>query len=417
MHPARSVAVLWPMMPGYDVDGAGPATPRYIIYDAENRPLAVYQNSNVTTMAYGPDGERAAKSYNGASSYYLGSDSELLVDAAHLQGQFTSFLHPDVKREGTATDFMLKDHLASNRAIIRMGGATTKHDYAAYGQPLTSNGSQILNGKSYINQRYDAESGLIYLHARYDDPQLGRFLTPDTWDPILQGVDVNRYAYANNDPINGSDPNGHLFEFMYSQDTLDQMDETAMRNYERHMKMADDEDARGDPGGTANDHRKIANDNLDTVGQTGNQRSLNDLGNIIGSASIGAGKAAIGLKVLGAGGVEATAVINTGKVAVYQSIGANGKINCVGITNDMIRRNAQHLRKGGAIVGEAIPGLKNLSRLDARAVEQALISGYGKNGSQLLNKINSIAKTRPEYAKLLQRGYDVLRKSDFFKKK
>ncbi len=41
-----------------------------------------------------------------------------------------------------------------------------------------------------------AETGLQYLHARYYDPDLGRFLTPDTWDPILAGVDINRYAYA-----------------------------------------------------------------------------------------------------------------------------------------------------------------------------------------------------------------------------
>jgi hypothetical protein len=36
-----------------------------------------------------------------------------------------------------------------------------------------------------------------------------RFLTPDTYDPWLQGVDINRYAYAGDDPVNGSDPNGH----------------------------------------------------------------------------------------------------------------------------------------------------------------------------------------------------------------
>lgn len=36
-----------------------------------------------------------------------------------------------------------------------------------------------------------------------------RFLSPDTWDPFLQGVDTNRYAYSLNDPINGSDPSGH----------------------------------------------------------------------------------------------------------------------------------------------------------------------------------------------------------------
>jgi hypothetical protein len=36
-----------------------------------------------------------------------------------------------------------------------------------------------------------------------------RFLSPDTYDPWLEGVDINPFAYAGNDPINGSDPNGH----------------------------------------------------------------------------------------------------------------------------------------------------------------------------------------------------------------
>jgi hypothetical protein len=36
-----------------------------------------------------------------------------------------------------------------------------------------------------------------------------RFLSPDTYDPWDQGVDFNRYTYSGDDPINGSDPNGH----------------------------------------------------------------------------------------------------------------------------------------------------------------------------------------------------------------
>jgi hypothetical protein len=40
-------------------------------------------------------------------------------------------------------------------------------------------------------------------------PSPARFLTPDTFDPWEQGVDFNRYAYSQDDPINGSDPNGH----------------------------------------------------------------------------------------------------------------------------------------------------------------------------------------------------------------
>lgn len=37
-----------------------------------------------------------------------------------------------------------------------------------------------------------------------------RFIQPDDWDPTMPGVGTNRYAYASNDPINNSDPNGHF---------------------------------------------------------------------------------------------------------------------------------------------------------------------------------------------------------------
>jgi len=35
------------------------------------------------------------------------------------------------------------------------------------------------------------------------------FVQADNWDPRMQGVGTNRYAYAGGDPINMSDPNGH----------------------------------------------------------------------------------------------------------------------------------------------------------------------------------------------------------------
>jgi hypothetical protein len=41
---------------------------------------------------------------------------------------------------------------------------------------------------------------------------LGRFISPDWWDPNKEGVGTNRYAYAHNDPVNKSDANGHATE-------------------------------------------------------------------------------------------------------------------------------------------------------------------------------------------------------------
>ncbi|MGO4574367.1 RHS repeat-associated core domain-containing protein [Microvirga sp. 2TAF3] len=53
---------------------------------------------------------------------------------------------------------------------------------------------------------------MIYLNARYYDPKLGRFLSPDSLDPTLPGVGTNRYAYALNNPVNLSDPSGNNTE-------------------------------------------------------------------------------------------------------------------------------------------------------------------------------------------------------------
>lgn len=82
--------------------------------------------------------------------------------------------------------------------------------------------------------------------------------------------------------------------------------------------------------------------------------------------------------------------------SVYSYV-ENGVTRYVGITKDFAARAAAHARNGIRI--RQIPGLENLTRSSARAVEQALIDffGLGKNGGSLLNKINSIARGNPIY--------------------
>jgi hypothetical protein len=94
----------------------------------------------------------------------------LFFNTTYPTGLLTSYLHPDVRRQGLATDYLVKDHLASNRLIIRHGGTSALTNYGPYGLPLTSNGSVVPDGKAYINERFDPDTGLMYLHARYMDP-------------------------------------------------------------------------------------------------------------------------------------------------------------------------------------------------------------------------------------------------------
>ncbi len=146
-----------------------------------------------------------------ATTWYVGNDGELKVDSANPSGLMTSYITSNVRRVGSATGFLLQDGLGSVRGENQVGiGSFTWRDYGPYGMPSNDNGLTAANGRGYINERFDPETGLQYLHARYYDPHLGRFLSPDTWDPTLPGVDINRYAYAGNDPINGMDPGGHV---------------------------------------------------------------------------------------------------------------------------------------------------------------------------------------------------------------
>ncbi|MBB5753362.1 RHS repeat-associated core domain-containing protein [Prosthecomicrobium pneumaticum] len=106
------------------------------------------------------------------------------------------------------------------------GAAALKQRFTAYGDRIPVSASACGDEKrGFIGERHDRDTGLIDLNARWYDPVLGRFVTPDDWDPVdarsaLEGnpagwlanaVGTNRYAYAGNDPVNKSDPNGHFF--------------------------------------------------------------------------------------------------------------------------------------------------------------------------------------------------------------
>jgi RHS repeat-associated protein len=96
------------------------------------------------------------------------------------------------------------DHLGSSVAMTRTdGGVAFEGGYRPYGEDAYVTGS-VTTRYRYTGQEKEA-SGLYYYHARYYDPDLGRFLQGDT---VLDGI--NRYAYGYNNPIVYNDPTGHI---------------------------------------------------------------------------------------------------------------------------------------------------------------------------------------------------------------
>lgn len=91
-----------------------------------------------------------------------------------------------------------------------MGSRSTASPTSPYGETYTNQGSVDFHQRRYTSQEQDPETGLYFYNARYYNPALGRFVSPDSLvsspgDP----QSLNRYSYTDNNPVNRIDPSGH----------------------------------------------------------------------------------------------------------------------------------------------------------------------------------------------------------------
>ena len=84
--------------------------------------------------------------------------------------------------------------------------------YSAFGEMRYLNGETVTD-LLYTGQKLEEELGLYYYVARWYDPYLNRFLSPDTIMPDgYEPMSYNRYTYANNNPLKYTDATGHFSE-------------------------------------------------------------------------------------------------------------------------------------------------------------------------------------------------------------
>ena len=89
--------------------------------------------------------------------------------------------------------FYHNDHLGSPRVVTDgKGFVEWSTDYLPFGSELREEG----DGDYKYNQKEHDDSGLFYYGARFYDPLIGRFITPDTVQTL-----PNPYAYVSNNPM------------------------------------------------------------------------------------------------------------------------------------------------------------------------------------------------------------------------
>lgn len=110
---------------------------------------------------------------------------------------------------GNSSEFFLRDHLGSLRAVVDANGLpVASYTYDPFGQRTRVSGIRE-DELGLTGHRYHARSGLHLAAFRAYDARSGRWLSRD---PLGEQGGLNLYAYVSNDPVNLIDPFG-LMDF------------------------------------------------------------------------------------------------------------------------------------------------------------------------------------------------------------
>jgi RHS repeat-associated protein len=122
----------------------------------------------------------------------------------HFGGQLVA------TRRGDEVYFIHGDHLGSTSLTTDNSGAVVAQTrYLPYGEERWTAGDAQPTDFTFTGQRAEG-FGLMDYKARYYDPRLGRFISPDSIVPNPGSPqDLNRYSYVRGNPLRYHDPSGH----------------------------------------------------------------------------------------------------------------------------------------------------------------------------------------------------------------
>ena len=195
---------------------------------------ATMQDGTYTTYRYNDSGVRIRKSVNGVATDYFVDGTNIIAektgnntiwyyyDAAGLRVGFTY--------NGTRYYYIYNAQgdviglYNSSQQIV------ARYNYDAWGKIVSitdGNGAlvtdqnhiAIINPFRYRGYYYDTETGFYYVSSRYYDPEIGRFISPDTTDVLTATpmglTDKNLYAYCDNNPVVRVDHGGQFWDTVF----------------------------------------------------------------------------------------------------------------------------------------------------------------------------------------------------------
>ena len=211
----------------YDANGnmvkrnKGLSDQQTLVWDAENRLSQVQDNNGdlVEQYWYDVDGARVKKVSGSTTTYtfFAQYEEEVTYGVTTVVSYYTfGSMRVAVKR-GSTLYHLHGDHLGSTS--LTTAGSTVEASRAYYAYGARSASGDLKTDRTFTGQKRDA-TGLMYYNARYYDPALGTFISPDSMVPGAgQMINYNRFLYARGNPLKYSDPTGYSSQEEYECST------------------------------------------------------------------------------------------------------------------------------------------------------------------------------------------------------
>jgi RHS repeat-associated protein len=175
-------------------------------YDVANRLIGY--DATTASYAYDGDGLRISKTLGSQTDQYTW-DKRGRLPSIFASGNsyyiYGSGTIPIEQVTGTgAVLFYHYDQLGSTRMLTGSNGSQqASYTFDAYGNATAATVQPgVANPFGYAGAFTDAETGFLYMQARYYDPATEQFISRD---PL---VSMHPYAYAEDSPVNFFDPTG-----------------------------------------------------------------------------------------------------------------------------------------------------------------------------------------------------------------
>ncbi|WP_133306142.1 DNRLRE domain-containing protein [Microbispora triticiradicis] len=182
-------------------------------WDEFGRLTKAVVDGQATENVYSASGERIIRREGGKTTLYLGSmEVELANSALTAKRYYASGDGATVAVRtsgvGAVTWLVADPHGSSQLAIDDATGNVSRQRYLPFGAHRGGRDDISVTDRGFLGKTEDSSTDLVLLDARFYDPSIGKFLSPD---PILELSEpqlANPYGYAGNNPETFADPTG-----------------------------------------------------------------------------------------------------------------------------------------------------------------------------------------------------------------